>query len=365
MIVVFLPVSISAKQRSLCDNKQDGPICIEIDADLSINSKGDQVDSPLSKHIAMQYIVLFKGIENLQNVLDAVKDEQSGKREQDRISFLFEQNMKMVLELVSIIDQKSKYMALLTEAERELEAWSELTQKTNICLKKLRQLSFLNILDEEYVRMIEGKVGIFNLPDNTDKEFLLDIDACHVVDKKYIESFKDKKYAFLIQGHFVFYRIKNLGGARELFHKAAELGSEEAKVMEVVCEQLEKGVSARDTMNNIEKTILTLMELAAQMTDPNSTADSEDEFIGLFNSYLFNISLLNRRVLTDEESVYALETWIPRSDQFLDQFMNDWIRIKTAKYYGSKKLEKAIMGKSVVLDVKPNITTLIRMSQTN
>lgn len=180
----------------------------------------------------------------------------------------------------------------------------------NNCLKMLRALEGQHFLEEEYVRMVEGKVGILNLPyrkrhhvlggKSIDEEvkgspYIFDLEFCRLGEQKYIESFKDKQYSFLLQGYVAFYRGKDWVEAQKLFHQAAELGSEEATVMEAICEQKKKGgIPARNTMDDLEKTIRCLGALAIQMVDEKSTIAHEDELIVFFNAFAFNANVLKK-----------------------------------------------------------------------
>lgn len=67
-----------------------------------------------------------------------------------------------------------------------------------------------------------------------------------------------------------------------------------------------------------------------------------------------------RSALTDEESVYYSESWLPEFIRLYTQVRNEWQRIKSAEYFGSKKLELGISGRAPALNVLLNIQTIMR-----
>ena len=114
-------------------------------------------------------------------------------------------------------------------------------------------------------------------------------------------------------------------------------------------------------MDGILEILPRLNAVAARITDRNMAEANEESLVSLFNSLRFQISLLNRSPQSEKDSEYMLQTWNPVYQNAMQQFHQEWARIKSSQYFGNKNLEKAISGKSISLNVSINLKTLLKL----
>ena len=117
----------------------------------------------------------------------------------------------------------------------------------------------------------------------------------------------------------------------------------------------------RKIMDGILEILTRLNKTAAGITDQNTAEAGEEGLASLFDSLAFQISLLNRSSLSEEDSEYMLQTWAPAYQKLMQQFHQEWIRIKSSQYFENKNLGKAISGKSVSLNAAINLNTLLKL----
>ena len=73
-------------------------------------------------------------------------------------------------------------------------------------------------------------------------------------------------------------------------------------------------------MDGILEILPRLNAAAARITDQNTAEADEKGLVSLFDSLGFQISLLNRSSLSEEESEYMLQTWAPAYQKLMQQF---------------------------------------------
>lgn len=170
---------------------------------------------------------------------------------------------------------------------------------------------------------------------------------------------KNKGYPYLLQAFFAMYREKDMNAAKLLFREGAQKGNKEAQLMEALCAH----PSPRKIMDGILEILPRLNAAAARITDRNTAEANEESLVSLFNSLRFQISLslLNRSPQSEKDSEYMLQTWNPVYQNAMQQFHQEWARIKSSQYFENKNLKKSISDKSISLNVSINLKNLLKL----
>lgn len=94
-------------------------------------------------------------------------------------------------------------------------------------------------------------------------------------------------------------------------------------------------------MDGILEILPRLNAAAARITDRNTAEANEESLVSLFNSLRFQISLslLNRSPQSEKDSEYMLQTWNPVYQNAMQQFHQEWARIKSSQYFENKNLK--------------------------
>lgn len=294
---------------------------------------------------------ILQDCKQLKDVLDSIATPETGKNKEETISFLWERAvLNNVILADSIRSNPAKYEATEDEAKELCAALEEVNQQLKDILNQLRDLQKRNLLEIEFELMLETKRSI--LEGNLDKH------QSYLSDQDCISAFeKNKGYPYLLQGFFAMYREKDVDAARLLFRKGAQKGSNEAQLMEALCAH----PSPRKIMDGILEILPRLSAAAARITDRNTAEAGEESLASLFDSLHFQISLLNRSSQSEKDSEYMLQTWAPAYQKSMQQFHQEWTRIKSSQYFGNKNLEKAVSGKSVSLNAAINLKTLLKL----
>lgn len=294
---------------------------------------------------------ILQDCQQLKAVLDSIATPETGKSKEEAISFLWERAvLNNVILADSIRNNPAKYEATKDEAKELSGALETVNQQLKDTLNQLRDLQERNLLENEFELMLETKRSIL--------EGHLDKHKAYLSDQYIISAFeKNKGYPCLLQGFFAMYREKDMDAARRLFREGAQKGSKEAQLMEA----LSAHPGPRKIMDGILEILTRLNKAAAGITDRNTAEAGEEGLASLFDSLGFQISLLNRSSLSEEDSEYMLQTWAPAYQKLMQQFHQEWTRIKSSQYFGNKNLGKAISGKSVSLNASINLNTLLKL----
>lgn len=296
---------------------------------------------------------ILQDCKQLKTVLDSIATPETGKSKEEEISFLWERAvLNNVILADSIRDNPAKYEATEDETKILSTALEAVNQQLKDTLNQLRDLQGRNLLENEFELMLETKRSIL--------EGHLDKHKTYLSDQYIISAFeKNKGYPCLLQGFFAMYREKDMDAARHLFREGVQKGSKEAQLMAV----LSAHPGPRKIMDGILEILQRLNKAAAGITDQNTAKAGEKSLATLFDSLGFQISLLNRSSLSEEDSEYILQTWVPAYQKLMQQFHQEWIRIKSSQYFGNKNLGEAISGKSVSLNAAINLKTLLKLQQ--
>ncbi len=294
---------------------------------------------------------ILQDCKQLKTVLGSIADPETGKNREEEISFLWERAvLNNVILADSIRNNPAKYEATKDEAKELSAALETVNQQLKDTLNQLRDLQRRNLLENEFELMLETKRSILEGHLDKHKAYLSDQDITSAFEK-------NKGYPCLLQGFFAMYREKDTDAAEALFREGARKGSREAQLMEA----LSAHPGPRKIMDGILEILPRLNAAAARITDQNTAEADEKDLVSLFDSLGFQISLLNRSSLSEEESEYMLQTWAPAYQKLMQQFHQEWSRIKSSQYFGNKHLGKAISGKSVSLNVSINLKTLLEL----
>ena len=294
---------------------------------------------------------ILQDCKQLKDILDSITTPETGQNKEETISFLWERAvLNNVILADSIRSNLAKYEATEDEAKELHAALVTVNQQLKDTLNLLRDLQKRNLLEIEFELMLETKRSIL--------EGCLDKHQSYLSDQDCINAFeKNKGYPYLLQAFFAMYRKKDMNAARLFFREGAQKGSKEAQLMEALCAH----PSPRKIMDGILEIIPRLSAAAARITDRNTAEVNEESLVSLFNSLRFQISLLNRSPQSEKDSEYMLQTWKPAYQKAMQQFHQEWARIKSSQYFGNKNLEKAISGKSISLNVSINLKTLLKL----
>lgn len=172
---------------------------------------------------------ILQDCKQLKDVLDSIATPETGKNKEETISFLWERAvLNNVILADSIRSNPAKYEATVDEAKELCTALATVDQQLNDALSQLRDLQKRNLLEIEFVLMLEAKLAI--LRGNLDKH------KSYLSDQDCISTFeKNKGYPYLLQGFFAMYREKDMDAATLLFREGAQKGSKEAQLMEALC----------------------------------------------------------------------------------------------------------------------------------
>lgn len=254
-----------------------------------------------------------------------------------------------------LLHERSSKEYVENEDERKhlLDQGKMINQKVKKTLDQLNCLEKQNLLTEEFVLMLLTKRAIcYGFFDTHEGLFNQDI----------VEAFeKNKAYPYLLQGFFMMHREKNREAACVFFQKAAQLGSEEAKIMKALCDS----PNPISIMDNILHIVSRLNVLVGQITNSKKAKEHEKEFVQLFRSLSVQISLLNRSSLSEKDSEYLVKTWMPAYRKLMKQFFTEWSRIKASPYFEDSCLQTGVSGHAVSLDVVLHLETLIKLNETH